>query len=53
VIDTPLVRRKAFANAAAHGLSVDELNPIDAKAVQELTALTRMVFSDENAMEAA
>jgi chromosome partitioning protein len=43
-IGVQLVRRKAFANAAAHGMAIDELSPIDPKAVQELEALVRHVF---------
>lgn len=44
LLPAPLVRRKAFANAAARGLSVDELDTIDPKASQELFTLVRMVF---------
>jgi chromosome partitioning protein len=44
LLPTSLVRRKAFANAAARGLSVDELDNIDPKASQELSALAQMVF---------
>jgi chromosome partitioning protein len=40
LIDAPIRRRKAFASAAAHGLAVDELTPIDLKACSELSALT-------------
>jgi chromosome partitioning protein len=43
---TPLVRRKAFANAAARGLSVDELETVDPKASHELAALVANVFQD-------
>jgi chromosome partitioning protein len=40
----PIVRRKAFPNAAAHGLSVLEYVPKDQKATEELTTLMRAVF---------
>ncbi len=53
LIDAPIRRRKAFASAAAHGLSVDELSPVDMKAVQELSALTELVFNDESDMRKA
>jgi chromosome partitioning protein len=52
LLATPLVRRKAFASAAARGLSVDELDTIDPKASQELAALAAMVFSPSNAVKA-
>lgn len=51
LLPTPLVRRKAFANAAARGLSVDELDTIDPKASQELSALVQMVFQQPNNVE--
>lgn len=38
-LDTPLGNRKAFANAAAGGLSVIEYKPTDLKAAQEFIAL--------------
>ena len=41
---TPIRRRKAFANAAAQGLSVLEFKPMDKKAVDELNALVSMLF---------
>lgn len=43
-IDTPLGTRKAFSNAAAHGLAVTELKPQDAKAVDEFMVLYRYIF---------
>jgi chromosome partitioning protein len=46
LLDTPIRRRKAFANALGLGLSVEELAPRDAKACEELAALVSMVFSD-------
>jgi chromosome partitioning protein len=49
--DAPLVRRKAFANAAARGVCVDELDTIDPKSSQELRRLVMMVFDHENDME--
>ena len=44
LMDTPIRRRKAFGSAAAHGLLVDEAQPIDPKAVSELSALAALVF---------
>jgi len=46
LLDAPIRRRKAFANAVGLGLSVDELAPRDAKACEELAALVSMVFND-------
>jgi chromosome partitioning protein len=43
-LDTPLGSRKAFSNAAAHGVAVTELKPRDPKAIEELGALYRAVF---------
>jgi chromosome partitioning protein len=43
-IDTPLGARKAFSNAAAQGLSVTEIRPPDAKAIEEFMQLFRYVF---------
>ncbi len=45
LLPTQLVRRKAFANAAARGLSVDELDDIDPKASRELSAMADIVFN--------
>jgi chromosome partitioning protein len=45
LLDTPITRRKAFANATGQGLSVDELTPLDAKASAELAALANAVQS--------
>jgi chromosome partitioning protein len=47
LLDTPIRRRKAFANAVGLGLSIEELTPRDPKACEELTALVSIVFSDE------
>jgi chromosome partitioning protein len=47
-LDTPLGLRKAFSNAAAHGLAVTELRPADPKAVDEIMALFRYVFDIKN-----
>jgi chromosome partitioning protein len=46
LLDAPIRRRKAFANALGLGLSVEELTPRDPKACDELSALISMVFSD-------
>lgn len=43
-LPTSLRRRKAFANAAGQGLSVLELKPRDAKAINELKALINALF---------
>lgn len=43
-IDAPLGARKAFSNAAAKGLSVTELRPLDEKAAEEMMTLHRYVF---------
>jgi chromosome partitioning protein len=43
-LNTQLGARKAFANAAAQGVSVVELKPQDPKATEELLALSREVF---------
>ena len=46
LLDAPIRRRKAFANALGLGLSVDELSPRDPKACEELSALVSIVFSN-------
>jgi chromosome partitioning protein len=46
LLDAPIRRRKAFANAVGLGLSVEELSPRDHKACEELAALVSIVFSD-------
>lgn len=43
-IDTPLATRKAFSNAAAAGLAVTELKPLDPKAMDEMRMLYRYIF---------
>jgi chromosome partitioning protein len=50
LLDAPIRRRKAFANAVGEGLSVDELNPRDPKACDELVTLVRMVFTNSDAV---
>ena len=40
----PIIRRKAFRNAAAAGLSVLEYRPLDEKAINEFTLLSERVF---------
>jgi chromosome partitioning protein len=47
-LDTPLGLRKAFSNAAAHGLAVTELRPADPKATGEIMALFRYIFDIRN-----
>jgi chromosome partitioning protein len=44
VLDVAIRRRKAIANATGQGLSVTELLPRDAKAIEELATLMSMVF---------
>jgi chromosome partitioning protein len=43
-LDMPLGARKAFSNAAAHGLAVTELKPQDPKATEEFMTLYRYLF---------
>lgn len=43
-LETPIRRRKSFANAAGAGLSVLELKPADKKASAELNALIAALF---------
>lgn len=43
-VDVPLGTRKAFSNAAAHGLSVIELKNQDSKATEELQNLANFIF---------
>lgn len=43
-LQTPIVRRKAWPNAAAAGLSVLECAPRDAKAIAELNALVSALY---------
>lgn len=49
-LDTPIRRRKAFANAVGQGLAVEETTPRDIKACDELAALVRTLFNMENTM---
>jgi len=44
LIDTPIGARKAFGNAAAHGLGVAELKPQDLKATAEFMVLYRHLY---------
>jgi hypothetical protein len=44
VIGAVIRRRKAVANAMAHGLAVAELTPRDPKACEEIAALVSSVF---------
>jgi chromosome partitioning protein len=43
-LDTPIGQRKAFSNAAADGLSVNELKGADQKAKSEIKALYTAIF---------
>jgi chromosome partitioning protein len=47
LLDAPIRRRMGFANAVGLGLSIEELNPRDPKACDELSALTSILFGDE------
>lgn len=44
-LDTPVGARKAFSNAATAGLAVTEFKPKNEKAIAEITALYRCVFT--------
>lgn len=44
LLQTPVRRRKSFANAAGQGLSVLEVKPADKKACDELSALVSALF---------
>lgn len=44
-LDTPLVQRKAFANAISYGLGIFEMKPRDKKATDEFKALYEALFS--------
>ncbi len=46
LISAPIRRRKAFANAAGQGRWVDDMQPRDAKASEELGHLISLVFRD-------
>lgn len=46
LLDAPIRRRKAFANAVGLGLSVEELTPRDPKACEELAALVSIEFNN-------
>lgn len=45
LLDATIGRRKAFPNAAAFGKAVTEMTPRDPKAIEELTAVARAVYS--------
>jgi chromosome partitioning protein len=51
LLDAPLRRRKAFANASGQGRGVDEMNPKDPKACGELFHLMSLLFKDEKRIE--
>ncbi len=46
-LDRPLGSRKAFSNAAAQGLAVNELKPLDPKASEEIMLLFEYVFDNK------
>src|SRR5271166_5696315 len=47
-IEAGVRRRKAVANAMAHGLAVEELTPRDGKACEEIAALFSYVFNGKD-----
>ena len=47
-LDCPIVRRKAFPNAAAQGKGVGEYAPRDQKAIDELAALMAFVYQNDS-----
>jgi len=49
-LDTPIRRRKAFANAVGQGLAIEEVTPRDTKACDELAALVHTLFQMQDAM---
>jgi chromosome partitioning protein len=50
-LDAPIRRRKAVANAMAHGLSVFELTPRDPKAAEEFAAFCIQVFDGKEQVD--
>lgn len=50
-VDAPIMRRKAYANAAGLGLAVTELVPRDRKACDEIAQLVRNVFAIAEKMQ--
>lgn len=47
ILDVTIGRRKSFPNAAAAGRAVTEYSPKDAKAVEELTKLTELLYIEK------
>jgi chromosome partitioning protein len=47
-IEFPLGNRKAFRSAAAQGLAVTEVKPVDRKAISEITALCKHLCDTKN-----
>lgn len=47
-IDAPVIRRKAFPNAASQGKGVTEFTPRDAKAIEELLSLMTCVYQNDS-----
>lgn len=50
-LECPIIRRKAFPNAAAQGKGVLEYTPRDPKAVDEIQALMAFVYQSETEMK--
>ena len=47
-LDCPIVRRKAFPNAAAQGKGVGEYAPRDQKAIDELASLMALIYQRDS-----
>lgn len=47
LLDTPIRRRKSFANAAGEGRSALKYMPADPKAIAEIEALVAAVFNPQ------
>jgi chromosome partitioning protein len=47
-LDCPIVRRKAFPNAAAQGKGVGEYAPRDQKAIDELATLMAFIYQNDH-----
>jgi chromosome partitioning protein len=46
-LDCPLIRRKAYPNAASQGKGILEYTPRDQKTIDELNALMAVVYQDD------
>ena len=50
-LDCPLIRRKAYPNAAAGGKGILEYTPRDPKAIDELNTLIAYVYQDDTGVK--